>query len=272
MAWRIDASCVDGVVYFRLAGELEQNRLDEHDGGHLQIGTYPLALATLHRLGLEWEQAAELYGVLLSTLAVLPLFGWVRRQFDDRVAIVACLFYAAHPKLIEWSPEAVREPSFWFFFLLALYLIWRATAEVDWRWFVAAGIATALAGLTRFEGWFLLFPFLGWTALRYFRLQTGRARLMGGFISGAAALPIVLWAFGQTMPGGTGWRNLRIEPIERRRQLAFVVERKRAPRGRFASHGSHADSFPGGDADSYHNRGAWSRARHGVRRYAAASA
>ena len=84
-----------------------------------------MALAGLHRLGFDWETAAEFYGVLLSTLAVLPLFGWVRRQFDDRVATVACLLYAFHPKLIEWSPEAVREPSFWFFFLLALYLAMR---------------------------------------------------------------------------------------------------------------------------------------------------
>jgi 4-amino-4-deoxy-L-arabinose transferase-like glycosyltransferase len=214
MAWRIQTSCVDGVVYFRLAGELEQQRLDKNDGGHLQIGTYPLALATLHRLGLDWEQAAEGYGVFLSTLAVLPLFGWARRQFDDRIAIVSCLFYAAHPKLIEWSPEAVREPSFWFFFLLGLYLLWRATAEVDWRFFVAGGVATAVAGLTRFEGWFLLFPFVGWSTLRFFRLRTDRALLSRGFMAGVAAVPVVLWTFGLMMPGD-GWRQLRVEPIER---------------------------------------------------------
>ncbi len=86
----------------------------------------------LHRAGLPWETAAKWYGVVLASLAVLPLFGWVRRQFDDVVAVVACLLYAVHPKLIEWSPEAVREPSFWFFFLLALYGLCAAT-DLEWR-------------------------------------------------------------------------------------------------------------------------------------------
>ena len=47
----------------------------------------------------------------MSSLTVLPLFGWTRRQFDDRLATIACLLYAVHPKLIEWSPELVRDPS-----------------------------------------------------------------------------------------------------------------------------------------------------------------
>jgi 4-amino-4-deoxy-L-arabinose transferase-like glycosyltransferase len=215
MAWRINTICVDGVVYFRLANDLENHHVAVDDGGHLQSGTYPMALAGLHRLGFDWETAAEFYGVLLSTLAVLPLFGWVRRQFDERVATVACLLYAFHPKLIEWSPEAVREPSFWFFFLLALYLLWRAAVEVDWRLFVAGGAVVALTCLTRFEGWFLLFPLVGWTALRFFRLRMGRWRLVSGFIGGFLTLPLVFFVFGQLLPGSNSWEHVRIEPIQR---------------------------------------------------------
>ena len=215
MAWKIDTICADGVWYFRVASELEQRQLDPYDGGRLQLGTYPFALASLHRLGLDWENAAEFYGVLVSTLAVLPLFGWVRRQFDDRVAVVACLLYAAHPKLVEWSPEAIREPSFWLFFLVALYCLWRATTEVDWRLFIAGGAATALACLTRFEGWFLLFPMWGWSLLRFWRLHTGRWRLAGGLALCGCAIPAVFVAFGALMPVGADWRTVRTEPIER---------------------------------------------------------
>jgi 4-amino-4-deoxy-L-arabinose transferase-like glycosyltransferase len=215
MAWRINTICVDGVVYFRLANDLENRHVAADDGGRLQSGTYPMALASLHRLGFDWETAAEFYGVLLSTLAVLPLFGWVRRQFDERVATVACLLYAFHPKLIEWSPEAVREPSFWFFFLLALYLMWRAAVEVDWRWFIAGGAVVALTCLTRFEGWFLLFPLVGWTALRFFRLRVGRWRLVSGFVGGVVTLPLVFFVFGQLLPGNNNWDHLRIEPMQR---------------------------------------------------------
>ncbi len=215
MAGRVTAVCPDGVVYFRMAGELERAQLDSQDAGRLQFGTYPVALATLHRLGLESEAAAKIYGVLLSSLAVLPLFGWARRQFDDRVAIVAALLYAGHPKLIEWSPEAIREPSFWFFFLSALYLLWRAAAEVDWRFFAAGGAMTTICALTRFEGWFLTLPMLGWTLLRFSSLRTARWRLTAGAAIGIAAIPVVLVAFGTLLPGDGGWRLLRFEPARR---------------------------------------------------------
>jgi hypothetical protein len=229
MAWRIPTTCVDGVVYFRLADELERGQLDANDGGRLQAGTFPLALAAMHRIGVEWEAAAKFYGVLLSTLAVLPLFGWVRRQFDVGVAAVACLLYAVHPKLIEWSPEAVREPSFWFYFLLAVYCLWRAATEVKWRWFFAGGTATAVACLTRFEGWFLLFPMVGWTGLRFLHLRTARLKLVSGFAWSLAAVPIVLVAFGLLLPGDGGWSHLRIEPIQRASVWLFSWNGSDAP-------------------------------------------
>ena len=90
-----------------------------------------------------------LWSLLISSLVVLPLFGWVRRQFDDRVALVACLLYAVQPKLIAWSPEIMRDPTFWFLFTLSIYLLWRAVTEVRPGWFVAAGVAVALACLKR---------------------------------------------------------------------------------------------------------------------------
>ncbi len=172
-------------------------------------------LAALHRAGFGWESAAKFYGVLAATLAVIPLFGWVRRQFDDRVAVIACLLYAAHPKLIEWSPEAVREPSFWFFFLTAIYFLWRAAVEVDWRLFVVGGIATALTCLTRFEGWFLLLPLCGWALVRFCYLRTARWRLAGGWACSLVAIPIVFYAFGHLLPEGADWNHVRLDPVER---------------------------------------------------------
>ena len=63
----------------------------------------------------------------ISSLVVLPLWGWVRRQFDDRVALVACLLYITHPKFIVESPEVMCDPTFWFFFTLAMYCMWRGS-------------------------------------------------------------------------------------------------------------------------------------------------
>jgi 4-amino-4-deoxy-L-arabinose transferase-like glycosyltransferase len=216
MALKVDVVCVDGVLYLRLAQALEQGILNPPDSMGMQLNFYSTILAQLHRLGLSWEFAPKVLGVTLSSLAVLPIFGWVRRQFDDRVAVVACLLYAVHPDLIEWSPEAMREPMFWFFFTLALYLSWRAVVEVRLGFYFAAGIAITLSALTRVEGLFLVIPLAWWTVVRWQALEEGRRRLLLGTALVAAAFPAVLIAVNLAWVGNdTSWALLRTGPLQR---------------------------------------------------------
>lgn len=190
-AWKIDTLCKDGVFYVQLATAYERGDV-EAGLGRLRLNTYPFILAGLHGSGLDWNLAARVWGVAVSSLVVLPLFGWVRRQFNDRAAICACLLYAIHPKLIEWSGEAVRDPTFWFFWCCSLYATWRAVCEIRLAWFLAAGAAITLALDTRFEGWFLYVPLAWWSAGRYFALASGRGRLVFGAILAALVCPASL--------------------------------------------------------------------------------
>jgi 4-amino-4-deoxy-L-arabinose transferase-like glycosyltransferase len=162
MAWKLDALCNDAIFYIGLAENFERGNLE--DGfGRLGLNTFPPVLAALHRAGFSWEGASKTWGVLMASLAVLPLYGWVRRQFDRRTALVAALLYAFHPKLVEWSPELLRDPTFWFLSALSLYASWRAAAEASLGWYLAAGVSIALAAHTRFEGWFFYLPLLFWS-------------------------------------------------------------------------------------------------------------
>ena len=200
-AWKIDTLCKDGVFYVHLANGYERGDI-EAGLGRLRLNTYPLILAGLHRCGLDWELAARLWGVAVSSLVVLPLFGWLRRQFDDRAALCGCLLYAIHPKMIEWSPEAVRDPTFWLCWTCSLYATWRAVTEIRTGWFLAAGAAIALALNTRFEGWFLYVPLVWWSAWRFFALERGRGRLAFGATAAAAVCPLLLVAANLTFLSG----------------------------------------------------------------------
>ena len=138
MAWKLDGLCPDGVAYIRLAELLDQG---QGRGEFLRlsgVNPLPLVLVVLHRLGLDWEVAGSLWGVLMGAAVVLPLFGWLRRQFDRRVALAGCFLYAIHNELIRWSPEVLRDPTFWFLFTLGLYLLWRAVTEVRLGLFLSA--------------------------------------------------------------------------------------------------------------------------------------
>ena len=166
MALRIPSICPDGVLYINIARNIEAGQL-RAAFQEMSLNIYPVILLALHRVGLDWETAATLWGIAMSCLVVLPLWGWVRRQFDDRVALVACLLYAIHPKFVEWSPEAMRDQTFWLLFMLAIYWLWRAETEVRIGWFTAAGAAICLATVTRIEGLFLLVPWALWTFWRW---------------------------------------------------------------------------------------------------------
>lgn len=215
MALRIPSVCPDGVLYVRLAEAIEAGnwRSGLRD---MSLNTYPIILTGLHRLGLDWQLAASVWGVVVSSLVVLPLWGWIRRQFDDRLALVACLLYAVHPKFIEWSPEAMRDPTFWLFLMLALYWLWRAVSEVGYGYFLAGGAALMLASLTRIEGLFLLVPLVMWTFWRYRALETGRRRLLVGFALSVAAFPLLLLAVNVVfLCDHSGWATFRVSPLAR---------------------------------------------------------
>jgi hypothetical protein len=228
MALRIPGICPDGVVYVNIARNIEAGDL-RAAFREMALNIYPVILMLLHRLGLDWDLAARIWGVAVSSIVVLPLWGWVRRAFDDRVALVACLLYAVHPKFIEWSPEAMRDQTFWLLFMLAIYWLWRAATEVRYGFFIAAGAAIALASLTRIEGLFLLVPLTLWTFWRWLALTgsshpsplpagkgTARRQLLLGAILCVAVFPLLLvlvnvfW-----LCGHSGWTTIRFDMLAR---------------------------------------------------------
>jgi len=221
MAWRITAIAPDGVLYVRLAQALEDG---SGMSGEFRWNIYPAILAGLHRLGLDWETAGTSWGVVLSSLVVLPLYGWVRRQFDDRVALIAWLLYAVHPRFIMWSPEIMRDSTFWFLLMLSLYLLWRAAVEVRAWLFVAAGAAVTLAVSARFEGFFLLVPLTAWTFWRFLALKRARGRLALGAVLCVFTFPLLTAAAtGVRHLEREGWAMPRWEPLKRAEAYFFAV-------------------------------------------------
>lgn len=187
-AWQWDLLWADSVVYLRATEALEH-----HDYGFafhdLGLNTYPIILMWLRHTGIDWVAIGEWWSVALAVLAVLPLFGWVRRQFNDQVAVVACLLYAIHPKLVGFSPLIIRDPTYWLLFNLSMYLLWRAVAEVRIRLFAGAGLTVALAAYTRSEGWLLLVPILLWPFFRVRYVPGRRVRLALGTLACLAMIP-----------------------------------------------------------------------------------
>ena len=214
MAARLTSLSPDALLYISLAQQSEHSGLQGGSAG-LRLNIYPMILAGVHRLGLPWEVAGKYWGVLISSLVVLPLYGWVRRQFDDRVALWACFLYALHTDLIAWSPETMRDPTFWFLFVLTLYLQWRAVTEVRLALFAAAGVAMILAVLTRVEGLLLVIPFGLWSFWRWRVLrQAARDDWPWACVVSLAVAPVVVVLANLAWVGTHGdWELPRLEPL-----------------------------------------------------------
>lgn len=215
MAIWLTTVCPDAPVYIHRAEAIDRG---DWDAGlnHMRVNPLPFALAGLHRLGFDWEMAGKVWGLTMSTLVILPLFGWARRQFNDRIATLACVLYAIHPGLIERSPEILREPTFWFLTELSLYFSWRAASEARLRTFLLSGSVLMLAVLTRFEGVFLFLPLLGWTLARLLLPAAPRRRLCLGLLVAVIGIPAVLLLVGRVLaPDATLASLVRLDPLQR---------------------------------------------------------
>jgi hypothetical protein len=214
MSLKVASVCPDGTLYIRLAQALEAGNF-RAGFEEMSVNTYPVILMLLHRAGLDWETAGKLWGVLMASLTVLPLWGLARRQFDDRVALVACVFYAFHSRLIEASPELIRDPTFWFLFTLTLYLMWRAVTEVRLDLYLLSGLTFGLSFLTRFEGLFLLIPLVFWTGRRMLALAEARRRLALGLVLTVSLCPAILVMVNLLWLGDAShWELMRTRPLE----------------------------------------------------------
>jgi hypothetical protein len=187
-AWNLDVLWGDSLHYRYASICLEQGDFSQ---GFAEFGlnVYPLILIPLRHLGIDWQIAGKAFGVIIASLTVVPLWGWLRRVFDDRLAAIACCVYALHGKLIALSPLILRDSTFWFVLVLTLYYLWRAIGELRAGLFLAAGLALTLAVHTRTEGWLLVIPLAGWGLCRWPRALSERRHLILGILLSLAVIP-----------------------------------------------------------------------------------
>lgn len=228
VAWNWRVCWSDSVWYFQLSEHLGRGEYAQAFG-ELGLNVYPLILLWLRGTGLDWMVVGQWWSVLMASAVVLPLFGWIRRQFDDQVAVAACLLYALHPKLVAYSPLIIRDSTFWLLFNLSLYLVWRAVTEVRWWLFLTAGLALTLAVHTRSEGWALLIPVVLWSAFRLPSIAGSRRRLVLGTLACLAVIPASVTVVNVTwLRNSPHWEMIRASHVDIVRSWFHCLQKPRA--------------------------------------------
>ena len=94
-----------------------------------------------------------LVGLLFGTMTI-GLIWWVaRRWFGREAALAAAILSALNDFQIVYSRTVLTDTLLCFWMLLAVYLIWEAYQNLKLHWMLAAGLATALAWWTKYNGW-----------------------------------------------------------------------------------------------------------------------
>lgn len=184
-----DAYCKDAYLYIFLSDQIDQGNfrpLFEY----YDINIYPLILVLGHRLGLSWTAAGVSWGILAGSLTILPLYGWLRRVANDRIALCGCLLYASHPNLVELAVEPIRDTTFWFFLNLTFYFALRAVQQGKLHFYLAAGLAWVMSAYTRTEGWFLVIPLSIWIAAQGLFVPGRRLRTLAGSLGLVLMIPL----------------------------------------------------------------------------------
>lgn len=198
LATRLHSTCDDSFYYMYVAQHLEAGN-EMPLLRYLNLNVFPIILLAGHQTGLPWHVAGQVWSVFAAILLILPLLGWTRRLFNDRIAFLSCFLYTIQPTLIEISVEPVRETTFWLFSNAFLYFLTRAITDLRWRWFALTGLMLGLAIQTRTEGWALLVPCGVWLVWAWRRNPSRRWRLSCGHVVVLAVMPTVLIALNLTL-------------------------------------------------------------------------
>ncbi len=126
---------------------------------------------------------------------MIPFFLLLKELLNNRIALVASLFYIISPRIVEYSTEVLREPVFWFFSMLSLYLAWKGITSRKYLFILLASLFTGLASFTRFEGAALVLIILLWVIWCYLDRKINAKNLIAMIFVFLVSFPLIISPF-----------------------------------------------------------------------------
>lgn len=162
IAFNTYAISSDGPLYVEAASYYYQG--DFKNGlAHPYHPLYPFLISLVYRLIGDWEWAGLLIPIILSSIAVIPLYLIGLRLFNNqKIALISSIFYIFHPHLARLSSSMLTTGTFIFILVTAIYFLMKALDSWHYTSFGLSGLFSLLAFLTRPDGIIILFMFLAW--------------------------------------------------------------------------------------------------------------
>ncbi len=116
----------DGALYINQARALyygEWRSVFSCSMSYLSI--YPILITGLYTVFHDWVVAAKTISLFFGSMTMVPLYFLLRRFCVQKISALGTLVFAFTPMFIDKSVDVVRDPIYWFFLVLGLYLFVR---------------------------------------------------------------------------------------------------------------------------------------------------
>ncbi|MBZ0113319.1 MAG: glycosyltransferase family 39 protein [Thermoanaerobaculia bacterium] len=172
LGWVGDLACTnDECSYLRVAGVLLDGGGLGPVRGFLWAPGYPFFLALAGKMG-EMAVTAKVLQVFLASATQIALFSWVRRCFDERIALGSVWIFALYPTLVAFTHYLWSETLYLFLLVAAVAVMFAGIERTDSTerrrslLLAASGLLFGLAALVRPVALYFLVLWLPWLAFR----------------------------------------------------------------------------------------------------------
>ncbi len=150
----------DGIFYIYQAKAISNGMWDDATScGFSFVSIYPFLIIPFYEMFNEWVIAAKATSLFFGTFTIIPLYFLMKRFLTKELTIITTLVFAFNPVFVERSVDVIKEPIFWFFAVLGLYLFVRAIDKDKGRIFILSSLSFCLGSLARIESMVLFFGF-----------------------------------------------------------------------------------------------------------------
>lgn len=152
----------DGVLYIHQARAIYYGLKHSVLGCSLSfLSNYPILIVAAYKIFGDWVIAARSVSILFGTLTLIPLYLLLREFLERQITQLAILIFSLIPVLVDRSVDVVRDPIYWFFLSLGLYLFVHQIERKGYLLLIVSNLSFLMAAWARIEAILFLFASLG---------------------------------------------------------------------------------------------------------------
>ena len=100
----------------------------------------------------DWVNAAKAVNLIFGMLMIIPLYLFLHRFLDEKTSFLTTFIFVMLPLFVGQSVNVIRDPSYWFFSILGLYLLVYDDERDTPIVLILSGLSFMVATATRVEG------------------------------------------------------------------------------------------------------------------------